>query len=63
VSDDTWNLLKRRFGGEPQPVRNIKGKGNMQTYYLKNAPPDDYVPPSSKPSSPVPFGEGNHLAC
>jgi len=56
VSDNTFNLLKRRFGGEPQPVRNIKGKGNMQTFYLKNAPPDGFVPPRS----PV-FGESNEF--
>jgi len=39
VAQSTFNLLKDRFGAKSCGLRIIKGKGEMHTYFLENAPP------------------------
>ena len=39
VSQATYELLKHRFSAEPRGKQQIKGKGEMQTYLLRNRPP------------------------
>ena len=39
VSDATYTLIRRDFASEAQPLRYIKGKGQMATFLLQNQPP------------------------
>ena len=39
VSEATYQLLNHRFDVERRGVREVKGKGRMETYFVHNAPP------------------------
>jgi len=38
VSEDTYQLLKTRYGAVPRGELEVKGKGKMHTYFLLNMP-------------------------
>lgn len=40
VSDATYALVRHKFGSVSRGQREIKGKGLMRTYFLRNEPPD-----------------------
>jgi len=50
VTHATYELLRRKFGAVYRGEREIKGKGMMRTYFLRNEPPDG----SELPGSPEP---------
>ena len=52
VSEATYRLLRHRFAAIPRGEREIKGKGMMATYFLRNEPPDEDA--ASPPSLPAP---------
>jgi len=41
VSDATYRLLRHRFAALSRGQREIKGKGMMETYFLRNEPPEE----------------------
>jgi len=38
VSQDAYDLLKNKYGAVPRGAMQVKGKGQMYTYYLLNMP-------------------------